>query len=144
MEKHLYGMVCHLLHKHVPIVPHTIFVVNLSLIFSFCVCLAGVNWALIRCTSPPEVPRPFELGIPVSNSASPAEDVSASKGAKVASQDTPLSSSSSSTLSSSGHKLMSESRKTTGEKQGSSNNTRAAPIESSHSSGGSYVDFDFF
>ncbi|CAM6021476.1 unnamed protein product [Sphagnum balticum] len=61
----------------------------------------GVNWALIRCTSPPEVPRPFELGIPVSNSASPAED-------------------------------------------GSSNNTRAAPTESSHSSGGSYVDFDFF
>ncbi|CAM6045827.1 unnamed protein product [Sphagnum compactum] len=51
----------------------------------------GVNWALIRCTSPPEVPRPFELGIP-----------------------------------------------------GSSNNTRAAPTESSHSSGGSYVDFDFF
>ncbi|CAK9189390.1 unnamed protein product [Sphagnum troendelagicum] len=51
----------------------------------------GVNWALIRCTSPPEVPRPFELGMP-----------------------------------------------------GSSNNTRAAPTESSHSSGGSYVDFDFF
>ncbi len=102
-----------------------------------------MNWALIRCTSPPEVPRPFELGMPVSNSASPAEEVTASKGAKVASHDTPLSSSSSSTLSSSGHKLMSESRKTTGEKQGNSNNTRAA-TESSHSSGGSYVDFDFF
>ncbi|CAK9876059.1 unnamed protein product [Sphagnum jensenii] len=36
----------------------------------------GVNFALIRCTSPPEVPRPFELGTPASNS-SPAEDVSA-------------------------------------------------------------------
>ncbi|CAK9256284.1 unnamed protein product [Sphagnum jensenii] len=53
----------------------------------------GVNWALIRCTSPPEVPRPFELGIPA------------------------------------------------GEKGSSSN--RAA-TESSHSSGGSYLDFDFF
>ncbi|CAK9226641.1 unnamed protein product [Sphagnum troendelagicum] len=52
----------------------------------------GVNFALIRCTSPPEVPRPFELGTPASNS-SPAEDVSASEGAKVASQDTMSSSS---------------------------------------------------
>jgi protein-serine/threonine kinase len=98
----------------------------------------GVNWALIRCTSPPEVPRPFELGIPVSKS-SPAEDVSPSKGAKMVSQDN-LSSSSSSTPSSSGHKLTSESHKV-GEKGSSSN--RAA-TESSHSSGGSYLDFDFF
>ncbi|CAK9858773.1 unnamed protein product [Sphagnum jensenii] len=98
----------------------------------------GVNWALIRCTSPPEVPRPFELGIPVSKS-SPAEDVSPSKGAKMVSQDN-LSSSSSSTPSSSGHKLTSESHKA-GEKGSSSN--RAA-TESSHSSGGSYLDFDFF
>ncbi|CAK9192053.1 unnamed protein product [Sphagnum troendelagicum] len=98
----------------------------------------GVNWALIRCTSPPEVPRPFELGIPVSK-PSPAEDVSPSNGAKMVSQDN-LSSSSSSTPSSSGHKLTSESHKV-GEKGSSSN--RAA-TESSHSSGGSYLDFDFF
>ncbi|CAM6044475.1 unnamed protein product [Sphagnum compactum] len=98
----------------------------------------GVNWALIRCTSPPEVPRPFDLGIPVSKS-SPAEDVSPSKGAKMVSQDN-LSSSSSSTPSSSGHKLTSESHKA--DEKGSSSNRAAT--ESSHSSGGSYLDFDFF
>jgi len=96
----------------------------------------GVNFALIRCTSPPEVPRPFELGTPASNS-SPAEDVSASEGAKVASQDTM--SSSSSTLSFSGHKLTTQSLKAS--EKGSSN---GAATESSHSSGGSYLDFDFF
>ncbi|CAM6048450.1 unnamed protein product [Sphagnum compactum] len=95
----------------------------------------GVNFALIRCTSPPEVPRPFELGTPASNS-SPAEDVSASEGAKVASQDTM--SSSSSTLSFSGHKLTTQSLKAS--EKGSSN---GAATES-HSSGGSYLDFDFF
>jgi hypothetical protein len=51
-----------------------------------------------------------------------------------------FSSSSNSTPSSSGHKLTSESYKA-GEKGSSSN--RAA-TESSHSSGGSYLDFDFF
>ncbi|CAK9219104.1 unnamed protein product [Sphagnum jensenii] len=55
----------------------------------------GVNWALIRCTSPPEIPRPFELGIPMSN---PSEKGSSNRAAK----------------------------------------------QSSHSSGGSYLDFDFF
>jgi hypothetical protein len=103
---------------------------------SFSHLSAGVNFALIRCTSPPEVPQPFELGTPASNS-SPAENVSASEGAKVASQDTM--SSSSSTLSFSGHKLTTQCLKAS--EKGSSN---GAATESSHSSGGSYLDFDFF
>jgi protein-serine/threonine kinase len=99
----------------------------------------GVNWALIRCTSPPEIPRPFELGIPMSN-PSAAEEATASNGAnETTSQDTL--SSSSSTLSSSGHKLITTSESHKAGEKGSSN--RAAK-QSSHSSGGSYLDFDFF
>ncbi|CAL5047378.1 unnamed protein product [Urochloa decumbens] len=44
----------------------------------------GVNWALIRCASPPEVPRPFEIGRPpkqpVATSESAASTGAAQKG----------------------------------------------------------------
>jgi protein-serine/threonine kinase len=99
----------------------------------------GVNWALIRCTSPPEIPRPFELGIPMSN-PSAAEEATASNGANVTTSQDTLSSSSS-TLSSSEHKLITTSESYKAGEKGSSN--RAAK-QSSHSSGGSYLDFDFF
>nr|CAB3467847.1 unnamed protein product [Digitaria exilis] len=40
----------------------------------------GVNWALIRCASPPEVPRPFEIGRPPKQPGSTSE-TAASTGA---------------------------------------------------------------
>ncbi|RLN12584.1 protein kinase G11A-like [Panicum miliaceum] len=40
----------------------------------------GVNWALIRCASPPEVPRPFEIGTPPKQPAVTSE-TAASTGA---------------------------------------------------------------
>ncbi|KAG0611873.1 hypothetical protein M758_7G172200 [Ceratodon purpureus] len=93
----------------------------------------GVNWALIRCTTPPEVPRPFEPGTSLS-SAKVSDDTSVSKGAKVvAGPDTP-STPSKPVPGNSDRSIKS------GEK---SNSNRAAP-QSNQASDGSYLDFDFF
>jgi hypothetical protein len=112
--------------------------VTSSCIFNkFILCLllffTGVNWALIRCTTPPEVPRPFEPGTSLSSSSTLSDDKSVIKGAKGAGQDT---------LSTSSNPVPvhSESSLKAGEK---SNSNRSA-TKSTQSSGGSYLDFDFF
>lgn len=97
---------------------------------------AGVNWALIRCTPPPEVPRPFEPGTSLSSSTL-SEDTSVTRGAKVTSGQDSLNVSSNAL---SGHKFDSDSSLKAGEK---SNSNRSA-TQSTQSSGGSYLDFDFF
>lgn len=93
-----------------------------------------MNWALIRCTTPPEVPRPFEPGTSLSSSTL-SDDKSVSKGTKVVAgpdnQSTP-----SNTVP--GHSESSSFKAV--EK---SNSNRSA-TQSTQSSGGSYLDFDFF
>nr|PNR48515.1 hypothetical protein PHYPA_012992 [Physcomitrium patens] len=95
----------------------------------------GVNWALIRCTSPPEVPRPFEPG-PSLSSSTVSDDTSASKGAKaVGGADTP---------GTAGNAVAgnSESNDKACEKKNSKGSGTAGV--STQSSGGSYLDLDFF
>ncbi|XP_024397418.1 serine/threonine-protein kinase D6PKL1 [Physcomitrium patens] len=94
----------------------------------------GVNWALIRCTNPPEVPRPFEPGPSVSSSTV-SEETSVSKGAKVVPGAESLSTAGNAVAENSDSSLKA------GEK---SNSNRSATAVSTQSSGGSYVDFDFF
>ncbi|KAG0559846.1 hypothetical protein KC19_10G133700 [Ceratodon purpureus] len=96
----------------------------------------GVNWALIRCTTPPEVPRPFEPGASLSSSSTLSEDKPVSKGSKVVAGSDTLSSSSNPVP------VHSESSLKVGEK--SNNNSNRSATKSTQSSGGSYLDFDFF
>jgi hypothetical protein len=134
MEKHLKGPIICYICLELTLFSPLVFKTYLSFL-----CLAGVNWALIRCTSPPEIPRPFELGIPMSNPSAAEEATASNRANMTTSQDTL--SSSSSTLSSSEHKLITTSESYKAGEKGGSN--RAAK-QSSHSSGGSYLDFDFF
>lgn len=92
-----------------------------------------MNWALIRCTTPPEVPRPFEPGTSLSSSTL-SEDKPVSKGTKVVAgpdnQSTP--SNPVPGHSESSHKAVEKS------------NSNRSATQSTQSSGGSYLDFDYF